>query len=83
MRAAIVDDVISTGVTVAALASAVHAAGISGIDVYTTHALFDASAELAMKNAGVEKVYSCDGVLHNSNAISLSPIIVDGLKQWL
>lgn len=71
----IVDDVISSGVTVATLAKALRAVGAADIKVYTVHALFDSQAGRVMTEAGVSQVISLDGVPHSSNGISIIDLI--------
>lgn len=78
----VVDDVISSGTTIAVLARKLRAAGARMITVYTTHALYDPAADRAMRAAGVDRTYSCDGIPHPSNAISLAPVLAEGLRQW-
>jgi ribose-phosphate pyrophosphokinase len=78
----IVDDIISSGTTIAALARMLKAAGARRIEAYTTHALFDDKIVRALKRAGIDRTYSCDSVPHVSNAISLAHLIAEGLKTW-
>jgi ribose-phosphate pyrophosphokinase len=80
--AVIVDDVISSGATIQALAGLLKVAGAEHIDVYVTHALFDAPAAQAMTRAGVSRIFSSDSIVHESNAISLAPILAEGLRSW-
>jgi ribose-phosphate pyrophosphokinase len=75
----IVDDVISTGATIANLSRMVREAGAKSVDVYATHALFDERAQDELARASVRKVVSCDGVPHPTNAMSIVDVIVAGL----
>jgi len=79
---AIVDDVISSGATIQALAGLLKAAGAESIDVYVTHALFDGAAAQMMTRAGVSRIFSSDSIVHESNAIPLAPILAEGLRTW-
>ena len=56
-------------------------AGAGPISVCATHALFDDDDEAIMRAAGVERIISCDGVAHRSNAIPLAPLIAAGLTE--
>lgn len=76
----LIDDVASTGRTLAVTAEALVARGAAAVDVAVTHALFvdDALAHLA--RAGVRHVWSTDSVVHASNAVSLVPLLADALR---
>ncbi len=78
----IVDDVISSGGTITTLCHELGKAGAAHISVFATHALFNDDAMRAMTAAGVAQLMSCDSVKHPSNAISLTPIIAEGLQTW-
>ena len=75
----LIDDVASTGRTLAAAASALRASGARNVDVAVTHALFvdDALAQLAA--AGVRHVWSSDSVAHASNVVSVVPLLAAAL----
>lgn len=76
----LIDDVASTGRTLAVTAEALRARGAAAVDVAVTHALFvdDAIAQLA--RAGVRHVWSSDSVVHASNVVSLVPLLADALR---
>ncbi len=78
----VVDDVISSGTTVAALAQSLCAAGAATVNVYATHALFDRKAAELMRTSGVNQVLSCDGIPHPSNAMPIAGVIIDGFRDW-
>jgi ribose-phosphate pyrophosphokinase len=77
----LLDDVASTGRTLAEAALALRAAGAASIDVAVTHALFvgDALADLAA--AGVRHVWSSDSVPHPSNVVPLAPLLARALRR--
>ncbi|MBY0511458.1 MAG: ribose-phosphate diphosphokinase [Rhodospirillaceae bacterium] len=79
----IVDDIVSSGTTIKTLARALKSAGAREVEVYVTHAVFDEKASRAFKRAGIERVFSCDGVHHASNAVSLAPLLAEGLMKCL
>lgn len=79
----VVDDVISSGGTLATLARLLRARDAAPIEAYTTHALFSAEDERAMFEAGIGAIFSCNGVSHRTNAIDLAPTLAEALKQWL
>ena len=75
----LLDDVASTGHTVARAARALLAAGAASVDVAVTHALFADDALAVMKQAGVGAVWSTDCIAHPTNAISMAPALAAAL----
>lgn len=75
----IIDDIISSGSTIATLARALRNTGAASITVYAVHALYDKAAASLMREAGVERVISLDGIPHQSNGISMSDVIARGI----
>lgn len=76
----LVDDVISTGNTVAETAIQLYAAGAKQVDVLVTHALFTKEAKVTLKNAQVKNIYSSDSITHESNHIPLTNLLVETIK---
>jgi len=76
----LIDDVASTGRTLAAAAAQCHAQGALSVDVAVTHALFVGNALEALDRAGVRHVWSTDAIPHASNAISIVPLVADALR---
>ena len=75
----IMDDVGSTGNTLAAAARLLREAGASSVDAAVTHALFGPGALETVHAAGVDQVWSTDCIAHASNAVSMAPLIADAL----
>jgi ribose-phosphate pyrophosphokinase len=75
----ILDDVASTGRTLAAAARGALAQGAVTVDVAVTHALFVGDALREVHAAGVRRVWSSDSVPHSSNAVSVVPLLVAAL----
>lgn len=76
----LLDDVASTGQTVARAAHALLAAGALSADVAVTHALFADDALTVMKNAGIGEIWSTDCIAHPTNAISMAPALAAALR---
>jgi ribose-phosphate pyrophosphokinase len=76
----ILDDVASTGRTLAAAARGALAQGALTVDVAVTHALFVGDALAQVHAAGVRHVWSSDSVPHSSNAVSVVPLLVEALR---
>lgn len=79
----IVDDVISTGVTVAETARLLRARGSHSVRCLVTHALFAAGAEERLAQAGIEAIWSSDSIAHPSNAVALAPCLSDAVRAQL
>ena len=77
----LLDDMASTGHTLAVAARLLLAAGAASVDVAVTHALFSGDAVQMLKDAGVGEIWSTDCVPHASNAVSMAPQIAQALAQ--
>lgn len=77
----LLDDVVSTGHTLAQATRQLLAAGAASVDVAITHALFVGDAWQMILNAGVREVWSTDCVKHASNTISMSAPIGEALTR--
>ena len=79
-RVVIVDDVASTGHTLAEAARAVQAAGAARVDVAVTHALFAGDALATLATAGARSIWSTDSIAHDTNAVRLAPLLALALR---
>jgi len=77
----LLDDVASTGRTLAAAARGALAQGAASVDVAVTHALFIGDALAQVHAAGVRHVFSSDCVPHASNAVSVVPLVAEALHS--
>lgn len=77
----LMDDVASSGHTLAQATRALRAAGAASVDVAVTHALFADGAMELLREAGVGQVWSTDCIPHPSNAVSIVPAVVEALGQ--
>jgi ribose-phosphate pyrophosphokinase len=75
----ILDDMCSTGGTMARLAVALKAAGAQSIEAMVTHALFDAAAAAMMREAGIGRIRSTDSIDHPTNAIPLATLLAEAI----
>jgi len=75
----LVDDVASTGHTLAAAAGVLVGRGARRVDVLVTHALFAPGALELLGEAGVSQVWSSDSIRHPSNAVPLAPLLAAAL----
>jgi len=79
----IVDDVASSGQTLAVAARQCLLKHAKHVDVLVTHALFANDAKQRLMQAGVRNVWSTDSVSHESNVISLNALLKDAVLNLL
>ncbi|WP_404299180.1 ribose-phosphate diphosphokinase [Alicycliphilus denitrificans] len=75
----LLDDMASTGHTLAQAAHLLMAAGAASVDVAVTHALIDDASLHALHQAGVGQFWSTDCVDHPSNVVSMAPVLAQAL----
>jgi ribose-phosphate pyrophosphokinase len=75
----LMDDVASSGHTLAEAARLLLTAGAASVDVAVTHALFAGDAVKLIRLAGVGQIWSTDCIVHASNAVSMSGLIAQSL----
>lgn len=80
-RAVVLDDIASSGGTLAAAVRALRRAGVGGVDVAVVHALCSADALARVRRAGARRIVSCDTVPHPTNAIAVAPLIAAALRR--
>lgn len=76
----LIDDIASTGRTLAQTAYRLWPAGVAGIDVFITHPVFAGDALAVLRAAGVGSIWSSDTVPHPTNAISVVPLLAEALR---
>ncbi len=77
----LVDDMISTGATLARAAEVLLTAGAASVDALTVHCLCDEEALSAMHRAGIDQIHSTDSVAHPTNSIALAPLLAAALRS--
>lgn len=80
-RAVIVDDIASSGATLAMAAELLRRHGVAHIDAVVVHAIFSPGAEEAIRSAGVARIASSDSVVHSTNAFSVASVIAAALLE--
>jgi len=78
----LVDDVLSSGVTIARAAAEARRHGAVRISCMVTHALFATGAEKLLSDAGVESVISSDTIPHASNAIFMAHGLAEAVRKY-
>lgn len=79
----ILDDICSTGGTLARLAGALRSAGACSIEAIVTHALFDETSAARMREAGIARIRSTDSIGHPSNAFRLAGLLAEAVVNPL
>ena len=80
-RALLVDDVVSSGATLAAAAKGLYAQGVERVDAAVVHALFAPGAVERMRAAGIVRVASTDTIPHPTNQIEAAPCLARALAE--
>lgn len=78
----LLDDIASSGHTLARAAELLLGAGAKTVDVAITHALFDADSHALLKRSGIQNIWSTNTVEHPSNVVSVLPEIARALKSF-
>jgi ribose-phosphate pyrophosphokinase len=76
----IVDDMASTGRTLAKAAGLLKAAGAGGIYAVVTHPLFCGDAEAYILKAGIKAIWSTDSIDHPTSCIRLDALLAKAIK---
>jgi ribose-phosphate pyrophosphokinase len=75
----VLDDVASTGRTLAQTVRTLCAAGAASVDVAVTHALFVEDALETVRAAGAGAIWSTDTIAHPTNAVSVAPLMAQAI----
>jgi ribose-phosphate pyrophosphokinase len=79
----LLDDIVSSGRTLAVAAEALHAGGLAPPACIIVHPLFAGDAEAVLRAAGVSRIVSCNTVTHPSNGIDIGGALADGSLELL
>ena len=78
----LIDDMVSTGQTLADTARALQPLRPRDISAVVTHALFVDSAYENILVSGVARIWSTDSIAHHSNTIYLADMLAQALQEW-
>ena len=79
--AIVVDDVISTGKTIANTAEIAKKQGARRVIAACAHLLLTGDAEQTLKSAGVDQVVGTDSVETRSSPVSIAPVLAEALRR--
>jgi ribose-phosphate pyrophosphokinase len=79
-RAIVIDDIASSGTTLAEAANALHEAGVETVDAAVVHAIFAPGAVDRIRAARVRRLVSCDTIPHETNAIDTAHFFAESLR---
>jgi ribose-phosphate pyrophosphokinase len=77
----LIDDIASSGATLAAAARAARRLGARRVRAVVVHALLDSEAAAELERAGIVELVSTDSVTHPTNAIPLAPLLAGTLTD--
>ena len=79
----IIDDIASTGNTLATAARKLVASGAYTVSALVTHALFTNNSMARLQQAGIRDIWSTDSIPHPTNAISLTSALKESVERIL
>ncbi|MCC5868800.1 MAG: ribose-phosphate pyrophosphokinase [Gammaproteobacteria bacterium] len=79
----LLDDIVSTGGTMAAALAHVCEQGFRAPVCMAVHGIFAGDAEAALTAAGVGRIVTCNTVEHDSNAICIAAPLVAGIRELI
>ena len=77
----LVDDVASTGHTLAQAARQARQAGARQVYAMVTHAVVNPNTSRTLQAGGIHTLWSSDSVSHPSNVIALAPLLAEGVRS--
>jgi len=76
----LVDDMASTGRTLASVARQLRQRGARAVNCLVTHALLDGESVALLHESGIDHLWSSDSILHDSNAVELAPLLAEAVR---
>ena len=77
----IIDDMASTGRTLANTTQRIRQLGARSVDCFITHPLFVGHALDELRNAGARHVWSSDSITHPTNQVALAPLLARAIQN--
>ena len=80
-RVVIVDDIASSGETLAVAAQELRRQGVPAVDAVVVHAIFAPKALDRIRAAGIGRIVSSDTIPHSTNGLSVVSVLAAALKK--
>lgn len=77
----LIDDIISTGISMITAIKELKNRNLKKPFCIAIHAIFSDNAYEKLTKAGVEKIITCNTIIHPSNAINIIPLIADAIQD--
>lgn len=77
----LVDDIVSTARTMAETAGHLRRLGMKAPVCVGVHAIFSGDADRVLATAGIERVVTCDTVVHGTNVIEVGGFVADAVRE--
>ncbi|MEJ2669679.1 MAG: ribose-phosphate diphosphokinase [Gammaproteobacteria bacterium] len=81
--AVIIDDVIASGQTILQCIKAIKANGMQRVCVVAVHGIFVEGVDAELRSAGLESLLSTNTITHSTNAIDVTPLLIDPITRFL
>jgi ribose-phosphate pyrophosphokinase len=78
----LVDDIISSGVTMLETIKHIQAFGIKSIYCIGVHAIFANQSDKTLIKSGIKELVTCNTISHPTNRIDVSKLIIEALSQY-
>jgi ribose-phosphate pyrophosphokinase len=79
----IIDDIVSSGRTLAEVIGGLGALGVNNVTCVVVHALFAEGLKKALLDAGARRIVSTNTVPHATNDIDVAPLIIAAIDRFL
>jgi ribose-phosphate pyrophosphokinase len=79
----LLDDIVSSGHTLATASNVLRAAGWGPPQCVAVHALVDAAGMDLLHRAGIARIATCDTVPHPTNAVPVAGLLAEGIRGLL
>ncbi len=77
--ALVVDDIASSGGTLAAATRGLRSRGVASVEAVVVHALFDGATERRLRESGLDRLVSTDTIPHATNGIRTAGLLAENL----
>ncbi len=81
--AIIIDDVISSGHTILECIEALKKQGIKSMACAAVHGVFADNSDKQLLDAGLKQLVTCNTIKHSSNAVDVSPLLVEPIQTCI